>query len=172
MNLRVLLIALLVAATAAFVVGVSIERSQGETHVEPASAVEGAGAHEEGGESGEAAQAEESAGAHDDESNGETVLGIDYEAVPFVAVAAAFSLALAVAVWLRPESKPLLVLIAVTMIAFAAFDVREVVHQLDEDNGGLALLAGVVAALHLGVAAAALALVRGPAESAGALSSG
>ena len=40
-----------------------------------------------------------------------------------------------------------------------------IANQLDEDNGGLALLAGVVAALHLGVAAVALALARGPATS-------
>ena len=51
------------------------------------------------------------------------------------------------------------------MVAFAVLDVREVVHQLDEDNGGLALLAGVVAALHLGAAAVALALARGAAAS-------
>ena len=76
-----------------------------------------------------------------------------------------FSLALAVAVWLRPESRPLLILVAVAMVAFAVLDVREVVHQLDEDNGGLALLAGVVAGLHLGVAAMALALGRASPES-------
>jgi hypothetical protein len=55
------------------------------------------------------------------------------------------------------------------MVAFAVLDVREVVHQLDDDNGGLALLAAAVAALHLGVAAIAVALARRPAESAGAL---
>ena len=169
MNLRVVLVALLVAATAAFVVGVSIERSRGETHVEPASAVEGEAGHEEGGESGEAAHVQESAGAHADESSGETLLGIDYEAVPFVVLAAALSLALAAAVWLRPESRALLVLVAMAMIAFAVFDVREVIHQLDEDKGGLALLAGVVAALPLGVAAVALAMARRPAEPTGAL---
>ena len=54
------------------------------------------------------------------------------------------------------------------MVAFAVLDVREVVHQHD-DNGGLALLAAAVAALHLGVAAIAVALARRPAESAGAL---
>lgn len=173
MRLRVVLIALLVVATAAFVVGVSIERSQGENHAEPATAVAGEGeagqpaeaGHEDGAVSGEAARAEESPGAHADEGNAEKFLGIDYEAVPFIVLAAAFSLALAAAVWLLPGSVPVLALVVVAMVAFTALDVREVVHQLDEDNGGLALLAGVVAALHLGVAAVALAPARGAAAS-------
>ena len=71
--------------------------------------------------------------------------------------------------WLRPGSRPLLALVVLAMVAFAVLDVREVVHQLDEDNGGLALLAAAVAALHLGVAAVAVALARRPTESAGAL---
>ena len=90
---------------------------------------------------------------------------IEYEAVPFVVLAGAFSLALAAAVRLRPALAPLLAFVVVAMVAFAALDVREVVHQLDEDNGGLALLAGMVAALHLGVAAVALTLARGAAAS-------
>jgi hypothetical protein len=171
MRLRVVLIALLIVATAAFVLGVSIERSQGEAHAEPATTVEGETGepgevgHEEGAENGRAVRAEESPSAHADEENAEKFLGIDYEAIPFIVLAAVFSLALAAAVWLRPASVPLLAFVVVAMVAFAALDVREVVHQFDEDNGGLALLAGVVAALHLGVAAAALALARGAATS-------
>ena len=171
MRLRVVLIALLVAATAAFVVGVSIERAQGEAHAESAATVEGEAGeageagHEEGAEGGEAATPAESGGSHGDEEGAETFLGIDYEAVPFIVLAAAFSLVLAAAVWLRPASVPLLAFVVVAMVAFAVLDVREVVHQLDEDNGGLALLAGVVAAVHLGVAAVALALAREAAAS-------
>jgi hypothetical protein len=160
MRLPVVLVALLVIATAAFVIGVSAERSQGETHTDGGSEV-----RTEGAESGGEAHAETTAGAHADEGKTETFLGVDYEAVPFIVLAAAFSLALAAAVWLRPASVPLLALVVVAMVAFAALDVREVVHQLDEDNGGLALLAGVVAALHLGVAAVALALARRTATS-------
>lgn len=182
MRLRVVLIGLLVAATATLVVGVSIERSHGENHVEPASAVvgeagepsqagevgeAGEAGHEGGGESGEATHAEQSAGPRADEGSSETFLGIDYEAVPFIALAAAFSLALALAVWLRPGSTPLVVLVALAMVAFAVLDVREVLHQLDEDNGGLALLTAAVAGLHLGAAALAVALARRPAEAAG-----
>lgn len=171
--MRVLLIALLVTATAAFVVGVSIERSQGETHVEPGATAHGesgeageAGeAGETGHEGGEAPRAKESAG----EGGGETFLGIDFEAVPFIVLAAVFSLGLALAVWAHPGSGPLLAFVAVAMIAFAVLDVRELVHQLDEDTSGLALLAGVVAPLHLGVAAVAIALARGTAEAGGSL---
>lgn len=49
------------------------------------------------------------------------------------------------------------------MAVFAALDVREVIHQLDEDNGGLALLAGAVAGLHLAAAAVAMLIRRAPA---------
>jgi hypothetical protein len=49
----------------------------------------------------------------------------------------------------------LVALLAAAMLAFAAVDVREVVQQLDADAGGLALLAGTVAALHLAAAAVA-----------------
>jgi hypothetical protein len=44
------------------------------------------------------------------------------------------------------------------MALFAALDVREVFHQLDEDKTGLATLAVLVAAVHL--AAAGLASAR------------
>ena len=40
--------------------------------------------------------------------------------------------------------------------AFAVLDIAEVIHQLDEDRTGLALLAGVIATAH--AAAAALAV--------------
>jgi hypothetical protein len=164
MRLPALLVEVLLVATAAFVIGVSVERAQGETHAEPAPQA-GEPGHENGAESGEEVHAETTTGAHADEGNGKTLLGIDYEAVPFIGLAAAFSVGLAVGVWLRPGWVPLLALVALAMVAFAVLDVREVIHQLDEDNGGLALLAGVVAALHLGVAALAVVLARPPAES-------
>jgi hypothetical protein len=160
---RTLLVALLVFSTAAFVVGVSMERSSADTHPESGPASRGAEtregsakhADEAGADEGdaEAAQAE-SAG---DES--ESFLGLDYEAIPFVALAVAFSLAFAAAVWLRPRWALLLGVVAVAMLVFAALDVREVVHQIDESKGGLAVLAGVVAVCHL--AAAALAALTG-----------
>ena len=53
---------------------------------------------------------------------------------------------------------PLLAFVAVVMFAFAALDVREVVHQAGIDETGLAVLAGVVAALHLAAAAVAVVM--------------
>jgi hypothetical protein len=165
---RSLLVALLVVSTAAFVVGVSLECSSADTHREPVAAAEG-------GEAGEgSAEHAEEAGAHEghteaaqpeaDEHGSESFFGLDYEATPFVALAAAFSLALAAAVWLRPRWALLLGAVAVAMVLFAALDGREVVHQIDESKGGLAVLAGVVAVCHL--AAAALAVLMGRSVSA------
>ena len=103
---RVLLTTVLIVATAAFVTGVIIERSAGEAHVEPVAAE----SHEGGEET-----SPEGAAATPEESGGETLLGIDYEAVPVIAIAAAFSLALAAAVWLRPRWTLLLALVALAM---------------------------------------------------------
>jgi hypothetical protein len=189
MQPRVLLVLLLVAATALFVVGVSIEKSSGDTHEEASTAAteQGAGADSgdehaadsgeaaesgeaaasgEAGESNEAGEAAESAAGHTEPAAGETseedetLLRIDLEAAGVVALAAAVSLALTLAVWLRPGWAVLLAVVVVVMVAFAALDVREVFHQIDEDDGGLALLAGVVAALHLAAAAVALLMRR------------
>ena len=72
------------------------------------------------------------------------------EAAPFVALAAAASLLLALGAWLRPRWLLLLVTIAGAMLVFAALDVREVFHQSDESRTGLAVLAGFVGLFHLG----------------------
>ncbi len=58
------------------------------------------------------------------------------------------SLLLALAGWLRPGAA-LLAVIGVAMLAFGVLDLREIVHQIDEHKAGLAVLAGIVAALHL-----------------------
>jgi len=113
------------------------------------------GAHAD--EAGEARTEPAAGEASEDED--ETLLGFDLEATGFVVLAAGLSLALALGVWLRPTWGLLLVAVVVVMVAFAALDVREVFHQLDDDDGGLALLAGVVAVLHL--AAATVALMMG-----------
>ena len=172
-NRRLLLAALLVASTVAFVIGVSIERSSDDGHDEPAAATvessesgdehAGEGREEAVSETEEEGKRESAAEADGNED--ESVLGVDVEATPFVVLAAAVSLGLALAVWLRPDWGLMLGLVAAAMLAFAALDAREVVHQLDEDNGGLALLAAVVAALHLAAAAVALLIRRRQAEA-------
>ncbi len=122
MSLRGVLVALIVAATAAFVAGVAIERGQDRVHH---AAVEGGAA-----ERGETGHAEGAAESRSPESAEELrPLGIDVEAWPFVALAAAASLALAAAAVARPRAVALLLVVAAAMLAFAALDVREVVHQ-------------------------------------------
>jgi hypothetical protein len=162
MGLRVLLVALVIAATASFVVGVSIERGDEAAHHAAGEAAAPAGEGQEAGGEGEAQHAEgESAegAANTEEPHAELrPLGIDVEATPFVALAALASLALAAAAWLRPTLTPLLALVAGAMLAFAALDIREVFHQADINESGLAVLAGAVAAVHLAAAAAAAAM--------------
>jgi hypothetical protein len=167
MTLRRLLVALVVAATAAVVVGVAIERGSTSDHhdtaAQGASAREATGgeAHRESGEAGRGGEGTHTQAEAGTSKTAETSseelrpFGIDVEAWPFVALGAAASLALAAAAALRPQSVPLLVVVAVALAAFAALDIREVVHQLDEDKTGLAVLAGAVALLHLASAAVA-----------------
>src|SRR5204863_8393808 len=83
------------------------------------------------------------------------------EAVPFVPRAAPVSRGLTAAVWQRPRTLAVLGVVAAAMLLFAALDVREVFHQVDESRTGLAVFAGVVAALHLGAATAIGLLARG-----------
>jgi len=177
MQSRALLVLLVVVATALFIVGVSVEKSSGDTHDEPsATAAEQGGAGETGeGSAGETGEAGEVGEAHTEAAAGEpsgsedeALLGLDLEATGLVVLAAGLSLALAGAVWLRPEWGWLIAAVVVVMAAFAALDVREVFHQLDEDDSGLALLAGVVAALHLVAAGVALRIRRTPAPAPGA----
>jgi hypothetical protein len=147
MNLRTAIVGLIVLATIGLVVGTTIERNSEESHTETPAA-----AHSEG--SGEAR-------ADGGETHGEfQPFGIDIEAVPFIVLAALASLAMAAAVWTRPRSLIILGVVALAMVLFAALDVREVIHQIDESRTGLAVLAGLVAALHLAAALLIAALAR------------
>jgi hypothetical protein len=64
-----------------------------------------------------------------------------------VSVVIAVSIGLAVAVAFRP-SRPLLWTIVALILLFATFDAAEIAHQIDESNNGVAIIAGVAAALH------------------------
>ena len=168
MRARGLLVALIVLATAGFVVGTAIERNGGEAaHHEAAAgpsareAGESEAARSEGDERSGRAQAAALPGHAESGEAGRELrpLGVDIEAWPFVALAAIASLGLALAAWLRPRDAALLGVVAVAMLVFAALDVREILHQLDEDRTGLALLAAGVALLHFCAGALAAALV-------------
>ena len=74
--------------------------------------------------------------------------------------------------WSRPRSLAVLGVVAAAMLLFAVLDVREVFHQVDESRAGLAVLAGVVAALHLAAAMTAGVLARrggGPVRPVGTM---
>jgi hypothetical protein len=154
MSLRAAIVGLIVLATIGFVVGTTIERNSKESHAKNPAAVRSQG--ESGGEAGERVEG----GGKETHAEFQP-FGIDIEAVPFVVLAALASLGLAAAVWTRPQSLLVLGVVGAAMVLFAALDVREVFHQVDESRAGLAVLAGAVAALHLGAAAAIGLLARG-----------
>jgi hypothetical protein len=162
--LRWTLVGLLVASTALFAVGVIAERSRTDTHTEPAAAHaaetggesgESAGAHSEGGESsattsGEAGHVESTTG----HAEGERLLGVDVESTPLVVLAVLAGLALAALAASRIGlARGFLLAVVLIGLAWAALDIREVVHQLDESRTAVAVVAMAVAALHLAVAA-------------------
>ena len=144
--MRAVLVMLLVAATALFAVGAIAERSQ--RHGSTGAEVHATGESQEAGETGEAGE------THTDAS--EAVLGVDPESTPLIVLAVLVGLGLAALVASRLGRLPgVLIAVALIAIAWAALDVREVVHQLDESRTGIAVIAMAVAVLH--VAAALLA---------------
>jgi hypothetical protein len=162
--LRWTLVALLVASTALFAVGVIAERSSTDTHTEPA----GTHAAEPGGESGESAGAHSEAGESSattsseashvesgtEHAESERLLGVDVESTPLVVLAVLAGLALAALAASRIGlARGFLLAVVLIGLAWAALDIREVVHQLDESRAGVAMVAMAVAALHLAVAA-------------------
>jgi len=158
MSLRAAIVGLIVLATVGFVVGTTIERNAKESHTETPAAAESESSSESHAEGGEGGAAHAGEGA---ETGGEfQPFGVDIEAVPFIVLAALVSLGLAAAVWTRPRSLIVLGVVAAAMVLFAALDIREVIHQVDESRTGLAVLAGIVAALHLAAAGAIGLLAR------------
>ena len=157
--LRWTLVALLVVSTGLFAVGVIAERSDADEHTE-ATAAE---VSEQG--EGEAAHEESPAGeAHDEEA--EALLGIDVESTPLVALAVIIGLAIAALTATRLGQVPAFLLaVAVIALAWAVLDVREFLHQLDESRTGIALVAIVVAVLHLAAAAVSGRLASRPTAS-------
>jgi hypothetical protein len=171
MTLRAAVVGLIVLATIGFVVGTTIERNAEGSHAESPAATRsdstssGESGAERAAESGgqrEATHAGEGAAAGGQEAHAEfQPFGINIEAVPFIVLAALASLAMAAAVWTRPRTRLILGVVAAAMLLFATLDVREVFHQIDVSRTGLAVLAGVVAALHLAAAAGTALLARG-----------
>jgi len=168
-RLRWTLVALLVASTALFVVGVSAERSERDTHVERATAQapetgsEPEDAHDESGEADEAraGEAHSETAAGEKHAEGERVLGVDLESTPLIGLAILAGLTLAALTATRfGQARGFLLAVAAIALVWAVLDVREVVHQLDESHTGVALVAMSVAALHLAAAAVSSRLAR------------
>ena len=164
---RFLLAALMTAATALFVVGVTAERGQSDEHsgerVQQLRKTGESHIAETGGE-GEETHAPTAGGESEHDTHAEPhILGVNPESTLLVVLATIGSLLLVAAVLRSPRAAALLVLVVLAMLAFAALDVREVTHQLDEDHASVALLAGVIAFLHL--AAAGVAAVQAKAAA-------
>jgi hypothetical protein len=117
------------------------------------------------GESGQAAAdtGVESRAAHAAEGSSESLVGVNPESTFLVVAAVLLSALLAVLV-LTIGFPLVAATIAVAMLAFAVLDIREITHQLNESRPGLAIMAAVVALLHVlaGIAAVSLARADGP----------
>ena len=151
-RLAALFTMIMLLATAAFVIGVTIEKNQGpsESSVEQAHSGEGSETHEQAESMESGSQSETS----------ETIGGIDIESTPIIVLGVAVSLAVIGAVlrWPRPE---VYAIAAVFCLGFALLDGIELAHQLDENSGSIAAFAGLALVLHLGAAAVAtLAAIR------------
>jgi hypothetical protein len=177
-RLRWALVALLVVSTVLFAVGVIAERSDGDTHADAVAqqaegtdgeAVEPEGAHDEAGESG----ALESEEGHGETASGETgsederVLGVDLESTPMIVLAVIAGLGLAALTATRlGRLRGFLLAVTVIALLWAALDVREVIHQLDESRTGIAVVAMTVAVLHVAAAVVSGRLARQPGTEA------
>jgi hypothetical protein len=153
-----LLVALLLASSAVlFAIGTAIERSQRATHHDEAAL---SSAAKSGGEtSSEKKATGEAAGASaSTETHSEKIAGIDPESWPLVGLAIAVSLLIAAGVYWR-RGRWLVVAIVLGLL-FAAADTRELVHQIQESRTTVAVIAGVLIALHLLVAVTASAARR------------
>jgi hypothetical protein len=137
-RLRWTLVVLLAVSTLLFGAGVIAERSGTGTHVGSA-----ASHAEEGGHAEAEGQAEN-----------ERVLGVDVESTPLAVLAVLAGLGLAaLAAGRAGRLRSFLLALVVIVLVWAALDIREVVHQLDESRTGVAALALAVAVLHLAAAA-------------------
>ena len=171
-----LIATLIVISTLLFIIGVTIERMGGEgdetaahqegveTHVEEAHSEqegeEGQETHEQEESASEATESHVEAEETHQEGEGhqETVLGVNIESPWVLTVIVLGWLILAVAL-LRFGGWVL----AVVIIAAAAatlFDIGEVLLQINEGNGGVAILATLVAVTHAAVAVLAFLALR------------
>lgn len=159
-RLLLLVSVLLVVSAGLFAVGSGIEHGQTNENQPEATVHHSESSSETSQESSHGTEAP----THVHRSS-EKIAGIDPESWPVVALATAASLLLGGAVYRRRSTRWLLAA-AVFGLLFAAGDVRELVHQLDESRTALAVIAGVLIALHVLVAAVAAAGLSRPGAAA------
>jgi hypothetical protein len=182
-TLRLALIGLLLVSTATFLAGVLAERAANDTDDESAAVVRSGeptsdrDAEQDHATHNEATEAGEAGHTGDNEEAGEeqhantsphsegheeaTLLGIDPESTPLIVIAVLAGLALAALAATRVgTNRAFLLLVVAATVLWAALDIRELIHQIDESRAGIAVIAATVAVLHLATAAIATLLAR------------
>jgi hypothetical protein len=152
-RLHWLLSLLLLLAAALFTIGVIAEHAGRDEHHEPAATVEDT-EHSESEEHAEGSGAVSAEADHADESDEGELFGLNVESSPLVIAAVAASIVLAALTW-RFNMRTLLLTTAVFAAGFTILDGAEVVHQFSEHRIGIAVLAIVITAVHLGAAVVA-----------------
>jgi hypothetical protein len=152
-RLHWLLSLLLLLGAALFTIGVIAEHAGRDEHHEPAATVEDT-EHSESEEHAEGSGAVSAESDHADESDEGELFGLNVESSPLVIAAVAASIVLAALTW-RFNMRTLLLTTAVFAAGFTILDGAEVVHQFSEHRIGIAVLAIVITAVHLGAAVVA-----------------
>lgn len=155
-RLPLLVVLLLVVSAALFAVGTAIEHSQRAHHDVHAVASPVA----EGGETSaeQTTNGESSGSVATTETHSEKIAGVDPESWPLSGLAIAVSLLIATGVY-RHRGRWLAAAVGFAIL-FAAGDLRELVHQIQESRTTVATIAGILIALHLLIAAAAASAIR------------
>jgi hypothetical protein len=156
---------LLVGSACLFFVGSTIERHHrhhATATAKPATVSGSNSGSETGSESGSTTSGEgtKPAEQHTEPAQGEAgakILGINTESLALSIVAVVASMLLAVGVWIGVWPRWVLLAVIGFGLVFAAGDIREVIHQANESNDGLAATAATLIVLHLLVSALAAA---------------
>lgn len=165
MSLRAWLAGVLTASALLFGAGIALERGLVGGSPAASETSEGSGEEVEGSEGGsdEGTEAAEGSGEEAEELR---PFGLDLESPLFVGAAIFGALALAAGVLLT-RSRYLLGLVAAFAVVFLLFDLAEVAFKMQASEVGLAIIAGMLVALHAAAALLAVSLLRAsPAVSA------
>ena len=148
-RLRTSISVLLIVSAVLFAIGATVERNQ--RHNE---------GNDEAAASTEVAHGDEvAARPGTDQAGSETILGVDPESTSLTVVALVAALLLGVGCRLT-RSRRLAAAIVGFGLFFAAADGRELAHQVNESNAGIAVIAAVLLLLHAAIAVLAVILVR------------